>query len=382
MANLRLTRDERSFLEARCPYLTKEYLDWLQNDFCFKPEQQIKIHWRHQDSTLDTKGSAETPTIHDDNDDNNKDLIEIAIVGDWDQIILYEVPILALVSEAYFLFGDQDWSYDGQFEATKDKAKRLIQAGAKFAEFGTRRRRDYETQRIIMEGLVAAGKDSTLLPSDPSRPLGFLTGTSNLHFAHLMNLAPIGTMAHEWFMGTAAILQDAGQANQVALDRWATTYPGQVLGIALTDTFTTKVFLSTFKGTLARDWTGVRHDSGDPFEFMETIVRHYDQDPLVGPEIRKTKRIVFSDGLDIDLAIQLQQAADSNGIQVSFGIGTHFTNDYRRLSHRQDKSPAMNIVIKLHSCGGRECVKLSDNRGKESGSAKAISEVRQQTGAE
>ncbi|KAK3822861.1 MAG: nicotinate phosphoribosyltransferase [Benniella sp.] len=369
MTKLQLTDDERLFLETRCPYLTKDYLDWLQNEFRFRPEDQIKIHWKDH-----PRDSQESTT---------DDLIEITIVGEWHHVILYEVPILSLVSEAYYSFVERNWSYEGQFEAAKDKAERLILAGAKFAEFGTRRRRDYETQRIVLQGLVAGGSSPRLGESlSQQQQQGLLTGTSNLHFAHTMNLIPIGTMAHEWFMGTAAILKDASQANQVALDRWALTYPGQALGIALTDTFTTKVFLKTFRGALARDWTGVRHDSGDPFEFMDRIIQHYDEDPLVGPELRRAKKIVFSDGLDTDLAIRLHQAAESKGIQASFGIGTHFTNDYRHLDQEKSKSPAMNIVIKLHSCAGRECVKLSDDPGKESGSVEAVSELKQQTGAE
>ncbi|KAF8941629.1 nicotinate phosphoribosyltransferase [Dissophora ornata] len=381
MAQLQLTNDERAFLEAKCPYLTKDYLDWLQNEFRFKPEEQIKIDWASATNKMASGRSGPTadPTqsIPNDIDQEKTDenVAQITITGEWDQVILYEVPILALVCEAYFRFGDQDWSYTGQFEAAKDKAERLVQAGAKFAEFGTRRRRDYETQRIVLEALTAGSP----LPSEAAPGQGFLTGTSNMHFAHIMNLAPIGTMAHEWFMGTAAIIKDAGQANQVALDRWAVTYPGQVLGIALTDTFTTEVFLKTFKGALAKDWAGVRHDSGDAFEFMDRIIRHYDQDPSVGPTLRRTKKVVFSDGLSTDLAIKLQQAAEEKGIQASFGIGTHFTNDYRHLD--QSRSSAMNIVIKLHSCAGRECVKLSDDHGKESGSDEAVSEVRRQIAA-
>ncbi|KAG0301401.1 nicotinate phosphoribosyltransferase [Dissophora globulifera] len=389
MAHLRLTSEERAFLEAKCPFLTKDYLDWLQDEFRFKPEEQIRVEWLSaMNDSVPSKDATSvittTPSLVTNTDDNtrsvhadNAERVRITIAGEWHQVILYEVPILALVAEAYYRFGDQDWTYAGQFEAAKDKAQRLAQVGAKFAEFGTRRRRDYETHRIVMEGLVAGSPSPAEAATRPGQ--GFLTGTSNVHFAHIMNLTPIGTMAHEWFMGIAAILKDAGPANQVALDRWATTYPGHVLGIALTDTFTTAVFLQTFRGAMARDWTGVRHDSGEPFEFMDRVIQHYDQDPSVGPELRKNKLIVFSDGLNTDLAIKLQQAAVEKGIRASFGIGTHFTNDFRRLDNTKS-SPAMNIVIKLHSCAGKECVKLSDDHGKESGSADAVAEVKRQIG--
>ncbi|KAG0271791.1 nicotinate phosphoribosyltransferase [Linnemannia exigua] len=433
MGELRLTKGEREFLERRCPYLGEAYLNWLEKEFRFRPEKEVKVDWkvgggsgvvesepgspRMSDNRVDESGEQQDATVTTTNKlgstglidsriaelqhqagSNKKDeeIVEITIQGEWHQVILYEVPLLALVSEAYFRFGDRDWSYDGQFEAARDKSQRLVDSGASFAEFGTRRRRDYETQRIVMQGLIAGSAAvSSLNDTDGVRAMtaqeaiaagkGFLTGTSNLHFAHKFNITPIGTMAHEWFMGTAAILGDASQANQVALDRWAQTYPSQVLGIALTDTFTTEVFLKTFKGSLARDWTGVRHDSGDAFEFMDRMIHHYDQDPLVGPEMRKKKRIVFSDGLDTELAVRLYRSAVEKGIGATFGIGTHFTNDYHHLSSfggeegaEKTKSPAMNIVIKLHSCAGRECVKLSDDHGKESGSAEAVALVKRQ----
>ncbi|KAF9439175.1 nicotinate phosphoribosyltransferase [Entomortierella beljakovae] len=366
MALLQLTNEERVFLESKCPYLTKDYLDWLQMEFRFKPEEQVQI-----DLYYPTKKSTNGET---NIGDPGPPTVEISIAGIWDEVILYEVPLLALISEAYFRYGDRDWTYDGQFELAKSKAERMAKVGAKFAEFGTRRRRDYKTHLIVMEGLIAGSPaPSTALPGQ-----GFLTGTSNLHFAHILNITPIGTMAHEWYMGIAAILDDASQANKVALEQWAITYPGQVLGIALTDTFTTDVFLKSFKGNVARDWTGVRHDSGDPFEFMDKIIKHYDQDPLVGPEVRKTKRIVFSDGLDTDLAIRLQEAADTREIQVAFGIGTYFTNHFQSIQHEKSRSPPMNIVIKLHQCAGRECVKLSDDNDKESGSEIAVTKVKQQ----
>ncbi|KAH7041860.1 nicotinate phosphoribosyltransferase [Linnemannia elongata] len=371
MATVRLTPEERVFLERRCPYLKPAYLDWLESTFRFCPQEE------EQQTTTTTTTS------------NKEDIVEITIQGDWAQVILYEVPILALVSEAYFRFGDQDWSYSGQFESARSKSERLVAAGASFAEFGTRRRRDYETQRIVIQGLIAGsasdkkgdnGESVAMTAAEATAAgKGFLTGTSNLHFAHLMDIPPIGTMAHEWFMGTAAILSDASLANAEALNRWAQTYPHQILGIALTDTFTTAAFLKTFRGSLARDWIGVRHDSGDAFEFMDRMIQHYDQDPLVGPEMRRKKKIVFSDGLDTDLAIRLYEAAVQKGIGATFGIGTHFTNDYHHLSGTEgEKSPAMNIVIKLHSCAGRECVKLSDDHGKESGSPEAVAQVKQQ----
>ena len=157
--------------------------------------------------------------------------IHIEIRGTWVDTILYEIPLLALASEAYFKFMDTDWDYDGQEERAYEKGMRLLEAGCVVSEFGTRRRRDYHTQALVFRGLVRANRDAQArgLP-------GKISGTSNVHLAMRFNIPPVGTVAHEWFMGIAAIHDDYTNANEEGLRRWVGCFGEGVLGIALTDT--------------------------------------------------------------------------------------------------------------------------------------------------
>ncbi|KAJ1934028.1 nicotinate phosphoribosyltransferase, partial [Linderina pennispora] len=254
--------------------------------------------------------------------------LEMRITGKWSEVILYEVPLLSLVSEAYFKFVDTDWSYEGQLDRILAKGTKLAAAGCKFAEFGTRRRRDFRTQDTVMAGLVQVPKG---LP-------GMVTGSSNMYLARKYNVPPVGTVGHEWTMGIAALEGTYENGNSLALKKWHQTFKGS-LGIALTDTFGTKAFFANFDRSLATLYNGVRHDSGDPFKFIESVHAHYTSleiDP-------KTKVIVFSDGLDPDAAIKIKTHCDKFGLNCSFGIGTNFTNDYMKLSNPEQKSKAVNI---------------------------------------
>ena len=131
--------------------------------------------------------------------------------------ILYEIPLLALVSEAYFKFCDQDWSYTGQADKAYQKGIKLLEEGCIFSEFGTRRRRDYHTQDVVLQGLRRAEAEA----KQKGWP-GKLSGTSNVHFAMKHGIPPVGTVAHEWFMGVEAITNDYEHANQIALEYWTT----------------------------------------------------------------------------------------------------------------------------------------------------------------
>lgn len=145
--------------------------------------------------------------------------INVRIEGTWLETILYEIPILALVSEAFFKFCDTDWNFDGQFEKARSKGLELFELGCIFTEFGTRRRRDYKTQDTVIRGLVQARDDV-----GKTGTKGKFTGTSNVHLAHKYGLQPIGTVAHEWFMGIAAITNDYENANEIALRYWVGTF--------------------------------------------------------------------------------------------------------------------------------------------------------------
>ena len=182
---------------------------------------------------------------------------------------------------------------------------------------------------------------------------------------------PIGTQAHEWFMlhGSCYGYQ---RANTKALDKWTSIYRGD-LGIALTDTYTSKVFFRDFNPITARIYDGVRHDSGSPYEFARDVVSHY-QKLRIDPT---TKTIVFSDGLDHERIVVIKQFCDELGIRSSFGIGTNLTNDV-------GVAP-LNIVIKMTACKleddeWRPTIKLSDDKGKHTGSSDEINKAKKTLG--
>jgi len=259
--------------------------------------------------------------------------------------------MMAIISELYFAEIDTEWDYEGVLNKAIDKGRRLAAAGCKFADFGTRRRRSYKTQRIIIDGLRQGSNDS-------------LIGTSNVKLALDNNIKPIGTMAHEWLMGIS-VLEGLYNANYFALQNWVRVYHAN-LGIALTDTYGLPSFIRNFSLELAKLYDGVRHDSGCPFKFANNIIKMYK-----GYGIDPTsKSIVFSDGLDVETAVKLQQEF-GHKVRVGFGIGTHLTNDF-------ENSPALNIVIKLWSCGKDKTekeipvVKLSDTPGKVMGDPDAV----------
>jgi len=313
MADLRTQDEEMDYIRDRLSFLHRpDFLSYL-HEYKFDPDEV--------DYRLDADGN-----------------FHLGVRGNWGRTILWEVPLLAAVTEQFFLHCDTDWDMEQQATLANRKSDRLSNAGCVYADFGTRRRRNNFTQEIFIK--EAKGKR------------GFV-GTSNVHFARLFDLGAMGTMAHEWIMGVSG-LEGLRRANRDALWRWADTYDGN-LGIALTDTFGTEAFFEDFGSKLARLYDGVRHDSGDPFEFGERVIVHYES---IGIK-PMTRTIVFSDSLDVETAIKLNEYF-SGRINVSFGIGTHFTNDF-------GKSEALNVVVKMWSIDGVPVVKLGDGAGKVHG---------------
>ncbi|KAI0383624.1 nicotinate phosphoribosyltransferase [Hypomontagnella monticulosa] len=379
LGNISLSDDELHYLQTHCKYLTPSYLDFLK-EFRLKPREQLNPTFHPVGA--DTGAEDELGDIH------------IEISGKWVDTILYEIPLLALTSEAYFKFMDTDWNYDGQEEKAYGKGIRLLEAGCVVSEFGTRRRRDYHTQALVFRGLVKASKDA-LKQGLP----GKLSGTSNVHLAMRFNLPPVGTVAHEWFMGIAAIINDYQNATEEALRRWVGCFGEGVLGIALTDTFGTPEFLKAFSKpikylpdtpnvplldgsaepttsskTYADVYAGVRQDSGDPANFVKLMRDFYESQG-----IKDKKTIVFSDSLDIDKCIEYKRISEEHGFQPTFGVGTFLTNDFTQLSTGK-KSVPLNIVIKLSSAAGNPAIKISDNIGKNTGDSSKVAEVKKLLG--
>ena len=183
-------------------------------------------------------------------------------------------------------------------------------------------------------------------------------GTSNIYLANLLDIKVLGTMAHLYIMLNAAIY-GYRMANKMAMDNWVDIYNGD-LGTYLPDTFTTDIFLKSFNKKYAMLFTGVRHDSGDPYLFVDKIVNHYKNlgiDPM-------EKTIIFSDSLNPNLACEIKEYC-AGKIKSSFGIGTNFTNDINV------NIKPLNIVIKLSyvlvNDEWYDIVKLSDSVGKHMG---------------
>lgn len=214
-----MTDQERDWLEEHCSYFPKSYLDYL-SQYRFKPSQHLKL------SFLPDPSQAHLGEL------------EIKISGLWLDTILYEVPILAIISTTYFEIMDQDWNYDHQIQRATQKALKLLQAGCQLAEFGTRRRRSFQAQKLVIEALVLASSKS----NQPD-----WLGTSNVYFAMTYHLKPIGTIAHEFIMAIAA-LEGYPASNLRALELWETCFGDHSnLLIALTDTFSTSLSFFFFK---------------------------------------------------------------------------------------------------------------------------------------
>lgn len=295
-------------------------------------------------------------------------------------MILYEVPLMAIISETYFLMCETDWTLEGQRERAYEKGMDMLSQGIMLSEFGTRRRRSLATQVAVLEGLVQANKD---IQASGNPNAGRLLGTSNVYLAKQFGLVPSGTIAHEWTMAIAA-MQGYKRSNVHALELWDQVYqppaftpqkPSDDLTVALTDTFSTKVFwddlLSDERGReILKRWRGLRQDSGDSATFVQHALDMYRK---IGVD-PSTKLVIFSDGLNVRRCLDLQRMAKDVGIRAGFGVGTNLTNDFRRVSNGEP-SRALNMVIKLNSVNGNQAVKISDDLTKNTGDPHEVAYV-------
>ncbi|KAG0708095.1 Quinolinate phosphoribosyl transferase [Suillus ampliporus] len=343
-AEVQLTQDERAWLQDACKYFKPEYLDYLQS-YRFKPEQ-ISVNF--------------VPSSNDP----DMGSVKIEARGPWLETVLWEVPLMACLCEMYFRYADQDWDYAGQEEQAMHKATCLLDARCKISEFGTRRRRSFVTQDLVLKGIIKAW--------DAHEWKEGFSGTSNVYFAMRYNLNPIGTIAHEWFMGIAALC-DYKDAAGTALDLWSTLYR-ESLSVTLTDTFTTEVFYREFDSRRANQWKFLRQDSGDAKAFAPRAKQMYEERGIDYTQ----KGIIFSDALDFEKAKGLNEQCQQLGFNCSFGIGTWLTNDFKKKSSGyKEQSKALNIVIKLGSIDGKECVKISDEITKNTGVPEVVAKVKE-----
>ena len=267
--------------------------------------------------------------------------LDITIKGPWLHTIMFEVPILAIVSEVYCTTECPLETFDEGVRRLEEKVELVSKAKVAedftFSDFGTRRRYSHQWHRKIVSHLKSA------------LPTAFI-GTSNVLFAKEFDLKPIGTMAHEYFQAFQALGGRLVDSQKAALQSWANEYRGD-LGIALSDTYGIDAFLRDFDLYFCKLFDGVRHDSGDPFAWGDKVLNHYHK-MRIDP---KTKQLVFSDSLTIPKVIELYRYFHAR-TQLGFGLGTNLTNDL--------DCARLNIVIKMIYCNGAPVAKVSDEKGK------------------
>lgn len=333
LEDLVITEEEIAFMRRKCPYIPNWFYSFLKG-------YRYDSRWVHVEQ--DGEGH-----------------LSIEFEGCWSDTILLEVKVLAIISELYYMMtGEaQTLDYDAYYQKSFEKGRRLLEAGCEFSDFGTRRRASFEAQETVVRAMVDCSK--------AVNTKGRFAGTSNVYLAMKYDLTPIGTMAHELICATAGMYGPL-MANYLAMKTWANTYRG-ALGTFLYDTYGWRIFSLNLSEDYANMFKGLRVDSGDNREQLDLIVdkyRHLNIDP-------RSKQVVFSNGLNVDEAIEIYNYSKDK-CKPSFGIGTHFTNNFPNIRPR-------NIVIKLTAVKITESwpfycetCKLSEDKGKYSGDYETV----------
>ena len=334
LENVVITDEEIDFMRRKCYYMPNWFFTYLKG-FRYKSE------WT--DVRQDEEGH-----------------LHIAFEGNWSDTILLEVKVLAIVSQLYYIVTgqDKDFDYDDYYKRTYAKGEKLLSAGCIYSDFGTRRRASFQAEDVI----VKAFKDCQESRKDWK---GRFVGTSNVYLAMKYDLTPVGTMAHEFICAIGG-MYGPQMANNIAMNAWRHTFSG-ALGTYLYDSFGWNIFALNFSEDFANLFKGLRVDSGDNRDELNKIVAKYKSLNIDS----RTKQVIFSNALTTDEAIEIQQYA-SKVCQPSFGIGTHFTNDFPHIK-------PMNTVIKLVAVKITESwpfyndtCKISDSDGKHTGKLEVI----------
>lgn len=328
MKNVVIQEDEIEFMLKKCYYLPKWFIDVFLRGFRFNTDEV---------------------SINQDIDGH----LHVSVKGKWYSAIIWEMPILSCVSELFHILNGDDKKYDLALETQKVRKKtvEIFANGLILGDMGTRRRFSFDHQKMVltqMKDVYENGKFS-----------GFFTGTSNVWFAKELNLNPLGTMSHQ-IISFEENVTSVFEVNHSVMEKWASVYNGD-LGLYLYDCFGDDVFFNNFSKKNAMLFSGLRVDSGNEEEQIDKIVKKY-TDLGINPQ---TKQVIFSNGLNIKRAIEIQKYA-SEKVKPSFGVGTFLTCDLTGIS-------PMNIVVKLtksritESREWHDCVKLSCDKGKTLG---------------
>lgn len=317
LSTVQLSREESAYL-SRFPYMSPDFIRFLEL-FRFRPEY-VDVGMEGDD-------------------------LFIVIDGPWSHSILFEIVVLAIISEVRnrvlypaVRIEQAEAQLRAKLATLRENYTPEQLAGFNLADFGTRRRLSQPVQESIIRILAEE------FP-------GNFVGTSNVDIARRRGFRPLGTMAHEWIMAHQQLGSRLVDSQRAALEAWVQEYRGH-LGIAVTDTVNLDAFLNDFDLYFAKLFDGLRHDSGDPMMFAEKCIRHYEKlgiNPM-------TKTLIFSDALTLERAMEIKMALEGR-IKTSFGIGTSLTCDIPGVE-------PMNMVIKMVSCNGQPVAKISDAPGK------------------
>ena len=327
LATLRWTEDEILFISKKMPWLTLDgglFLDWLRN-FQVRAED-ILVFIENGELRIETDEKAS-----------------------WLQSTFYEIYLLVIVNETGFrLFYNYDELLESHKRNTDKKFEKLLSGeyvlGA-VSEFGLRRELSEEAQEYVIKKFMAHRDELNTKGTN-------YVGTSNVYMSMKYGTTPIGTMAHEFIMGVGQgdPSKNPAYSNRFAMESWTQIY-GVLNGIFLTDTITDKMCRMDMDFKFASSFKGVRNDSGDPIEWGENWIKHYEKlgiDP-------KTKTLLFSNSLDFKRADEIYHHF-AGRVNVAFGIGTYLSND-------TFVNP-FNIVMKMTTCNGHPVAKISDDAGK------------------
>jgi len=316
MSTVKLTQVEEIYLRKKFPMFDEEFFEFIKN-YRFDPFD-VTITGLHGDFSVTYKGL-------------------------WENTILWEVPLMGIISETYFGINHPNTSLSQFKTNTAEKGKLIFSEKLEVIEFGTRRRFSKLTQSLAI----------SILKMNKA-----IVGTSNMYFGMIHNLDVKGTTAHEWTMAHGAMF-GYKDANNKALRAWQKVY-GTSLNVALTDTYSSKVFFEGFNKEDAISVSGLRQDSGNPIEYTDLALQYYKDKNIPS----RNKTIMYSDSLNIEKAIIIKKHRPDENHKV-YGIGTYFTNDIEGIK-------PLNIVIKMSSFEGKPTVKISDDLGKNTGDSQEI----------
>lgn len=331
MSNVIITDEEIEFMKKKCYFLPTWFIDTFLKGYRFNPNEL---------------------TIKQD----EEGYLDITVKGKWWSTIMWEMPILSTVSELSHILNGEMETYNQPNEFTKafEKAEKALTNGLYIADMGTRRRFSFDNQDTVIKSFVTAQRGGIKTHFN-----GKFTGTSNVYFAMKYDLTPIGTMSHQ-IISFEENVSGIFECNYNVMKKWSDVYDGD-LGYYLYDCFGDKVFFNNLSKKMAMLFSGVRVDSGIEEEQVEKLINKYNQ---LGID-STTKQVVFSNGLNIDRAIDIHKYV-SKRMKDSYGIGTYLTCDVT------DCKP-MNIVVKLtksritENREWHDCVKLSCDKGKTLG---------------